>query len=47
MEPVRLFGCCDATTVRFLDVGASSHGSVGLLGVNCDGRVDGGLNVVR
>ncbi len=44
MEPVHLFGCCDATTAGFLDIGAGSHGSVGLLGVDCDIEVDGGLN---
>ncbi len=46
MEPMHLFGCCDATTVRFLDIGASSHSSVGLLGIDSDVRVDGS-RVVR
>ncbi len=47
MEPVRLFGCGDATTVGFLDVGACSYSGVCLLEVDCDGRVGGGSRIVR
>ncbi len=47
MEPVQLFCCCDATAVGFLDIGASSHGSVGFLGVSCNVRGGRGSRVVR